>query len=50
MDLEQTVRGMMQQMEAFKQDSRLQHLFPQEETLHKAYMCLNLQLSLRYSQ
>ena len=36
-DLEQTVRGMMQQLEVFKWDSRLQHLFPREETPNKAY-------------
>lgn len=31
MDLEQIVRRMMQQMEAFRKDPRLQHLFAQEE-------------------
>ena len=28
LELEQTVRDMMQQMESFKRDPRLQHLFP----------------------
>lgn len=31
MDLEQTVKRMMQQMVAFKKDARLRHLFAQEE-------------------
>ena len=32
MDLEQTVKDMMQQMESFKRDPRLQDLFVWEET------------------
>ena len=36
-DLEHIVRGMMQQMEAFKREPRLQHLFPQEQTPIMAY-------------
>ena len=37
MGLEQTVKEMMQQMESFKRDSRLQHLFVQGEASNMAY-------------
>lgn len=40
-ELEQTVREMMQQMETFRRDPRLQHLFVQGEASSTAYeMCL----------
>ena len=40
MELEQTVKEMMQHMETFKRDPRLQHLFVQGEASSTALMCL----------